>query len=263
MLFFLEESSCVQLPLEGTYTLTPCRRSVCLHELLGIFLHEGFLFSPTYEFLSVWTHGYLLSTLVYYPIQLYFISQWFGHQGLFHLAPMFFWHMAIRVRFIFIYFCVLFVFLSHLLHPTTHAQGSMLPWFLVSQWHCFLLYKTHTKIVRNVGEFSLSFNILLYIIYEPYRPLSFLVCLSLYLLGRMNLRICLATQPGFQVPNKAGCLKVIIQQEDPSPNAGSVPNLGISIWLVSFLHPNLFIFIVSVFPWLVSKAPPNSDFLWY
>lgn len=148
--------------MSGIYALHPLGRLST--ETLGNSSAWGIcLASPTYLFLSMWAHGYLLSTLGYYTVLLYFIAHMVWPSGALSVDCHVLWTGAIRVRCFFISFCALFLFLlpsppiSH-----TYTKGHMLPWCLVSQWHCSLLYKNHTRAVRSVGEFSLIYHFTLW-----------------------------------------------------------------------------------------------------
>ena len=51
-------------------------REVYLHNLFKILLHGWFIWSPfNHLFISVWNHGYLLLTLGYGPVWLYFVAK--------------------------------------------------------------------------------------------------------------------------------------------------------------------------------------------
>lgn len=154
-------SLCAEHSRAWVCVLTPLRQSVCVNDL-GFFCMGDCLFFSLTQFYQCGLMDvyFLLRVMIRYCFIL--LPRWFGHQELFPLALMSLRPVAILARCAFISCFVLGSVLLSTPHPPSHTQAQRAVCCHDSWYSSFT--KIHSGAVRSVGEFSLSFNILLYII---------------------------------------------------------------------------------------------------
>lgn len=153
------------------WSLTPSRQSLCMNYWEFFCVGDLPPLPPTYSFiqsffLSVQAQGSLLSPLGYNAILLYL----FCCPNCAGLTVRRSFSTTVTVRcsfglgFIFTPFLVLFCPPSSLLPSHTLHEGQRAAMIAGISAALFYFYENHTRVVRHVGEFSLSFNISLYIV---------------------------------------------------------------------------------------------------
>lgn len=153
------------------WSLTASRQSLCMNYLEFFCVGDSPLLPPTYSFiqslfLSVQAQGSLLSPLGYNAILLHLFccSNCAGLTVRHSFSTTVTVRCAFGLDFVFTPFLVLFCPRSSLLPPHALHEGQHAAMISGITAALFYFYENHTRAVRHVREFSLSFNILLYII---------------------------------------------------------------------------------------------------